>query len=285
MKEYRPRLNEKEYNIILKLRNDNPVQSTQAKILLFDIETAPFGAYAFSKWNDISDNFVLSDWNIICWSAKWLFEYKVYSMKCTVKEQKERNDKRVVEGLWQMLNECDILIAHNLKKFDKKIAQTRFFKHDLKLPSHYQEIDTLLTARKQFKITSNRLDFLAEEFLGIEGKMETEKKLWIKACGNPFQNIDPSEEAIGKMSIYCDQDVRVLEDVYLFLRPYITNHPNVALWEAYDEKICKACGGKEFTEIGEYTTIVNRYEGYRCVSCGSVHRDRKPIEKSKIKLR
>jgi hypothetical protein len=291
--QFRPRLTKSEYELILKSRSESNdkilkryKESPKAKILLFDIETSPFACYSFQKWGtNIGDNFILDDWNIISWSAKYLFEDEVHSMKITAKEQETRNDKRIVQGLWKMLDDCDILVAHNLKKFDKKVAQTRFFFHDLKMPSHYQEIDTLISARKQFKITSNRLDYIAQDFLGIEGKMQTEKNLWLNACGNPFKGIKPSQDAIDKMSIYCDQDVLVLEDVYIFLRPYITNHPNLALFIGSDNNICKACGHDEFESIGDYTTIVNIYDGFRCKNCGSVHRSKKAITQNKIALR
>lgn len=263
-------------------KNEN---QSLAKILLFDIETSPFLSYAFSKWNPMSDDFILKDSNMICWSAKWLFDEKIYSMKITPKEQEKGNDKRIAEGLWKMFDDADVIVAHNLKKFDKKIAQSSFIKHGLNLPSHYQEIDTLLTCRKQFKEVSNRLDYWTKNKMGIEGKKPTSSRLWVECSGDPFRGIKPNQESIDYMSEYCDHDVKMLEDLYLYLRPYITNHPNVALFTGSEIPICKACGHTEFDLIGEYTTIVNRYQGYRCKACGSVHRSRKAIEKSNVLLR
>lgn len=241
--------------------------SGNAKILLFDIETAPMICYAWSKYQTpISDSQIVQDWFIISWSAKWLFEDKVFSMCVNSKEALEANDKRVVEGLWQTLNEADIVIAHNLKKFDKKKAQTRFLKYRLGMPSHYREIDTLLTARKEFKISSNRLDYLAQ-WLGILGKLETPKGLW-----NDCMKGD--KQALNDMVKYCDQDVKVLEDVYLELRQWITNHPNINLFTGSLES-CKACGSQDLKPFGEYTTTVHIYEAFKCGECGSVHRSRK----------
>lgn len=237
------------------------------KILLFDIETAPMICYAWSKYQTpISDGQIVQDWFIISWSAKWLFDDKVFNMAVTPKEAKEANDRRVVEGLWQALHDADIVIAHNLKKFDKKKAQTRFLKYRLGMPSHYREIDTLLTARKEFKISSNRLDYLAE-WLGFEGKLDTPKGLW-----NDCMKGD--QQALKDMVKYCDQDVRVLEDVYLELRPWITNHPNINLFTGSLES-CKACGSQDLKPHGEYTTTVHIYEAFKCGDCGSVHRSRK----------
>ena len=285
--EYRPRLSKEEYQLILDHRGVNKEphfkSSNLPKILLFDIETAPLIAEMWSPWGDAIR--VLRDSNIICWSAKWLLDDKMYNASLKKKEIIKGDDERITRSLWQLFDEADILIAHNLNKFDKKVAQTRFFKYDLKMPSHYQKIDTLVTLKKEFKITYNRLDYVARNFLGYKGKLQTEKYLWHSVTGDIVNDIKPDMDAMQRMQDYCDQDVRVLEDVYMRLRPYITNHPNLALWIGSDERICKACGNNHFTQINDYTTLVNVYEAFRCNNCGSVHRSRKPIKNSNISLR
>jgi hypothetical protein len=240
------------------------------KIVLFDIETAPIKTYTWSKWQTpISDNQIIDDWFILSWSAKELFDNKTYHMVLTPEEVKDGDDKRITEGLWKVFDEADILIAHNLKKFDKKKANTRFLKHNLYLPSSYKDIDTLIEARKNFAITSNRLDYLAQ-FFGIEGKQDTPKGLW-NDC------MEGDEEALTMMWKYCNQDVKVLEDVYLRLRPYMTSHPNINLFIGSTEPKCKACGSSDLKQINDYYTTVQIYEGFRCGHCGSVHRGRKNV--------
>ena len=179
----------------------------KAKVLIFDTETSHIIARVWGLWKqNINHTDIIKDWHLLCWSAKWLFEDEVYNMSLTPKEVAEGHDKRISIGLWNMFDEADVIIAHNLKKFDRKVAQTRFIKNDLNLPSPYNEIDTLLHARKQFKISSNRLDYLGE-FLQIGRKIETEKGLWNKVEAG-------DAEAMDRMVTYCDQDVRLLEDVY-----------------------------------------------------------------------
>ncbi len=242
-----------------------------AKILLFDLETAPLKVYAWSKWQKgVSDDMIIQDWFILTWSAKWLFEDKVYTFKCTGLEALRGDDERITKDLWKMFEQADILIAHNLKKFDRKKANTRFLKHGLGLPSPYQQIDTLDHARKQFAITSNRLDYIASRFLNIEGKMETEKGLWWKA-------MEGDDKALTAMATYCDQDVRVLEDVYMWLRPYIQPHPNIGLFKEGAETSCTHCGGTDLKPIGSYYTYVNEYQAYRCGNCGGISRGRKTL--------
>ena len=246
------------------------LELSKPKVLIFDIETAPMICYAWHKYQDsIADNQIIQDWFIISWSAKWLFEDEMISMSVTSKEIKKANDKRVVEGLWKILDEADIVVAHNLRSFDKKKAQTRFLKHDLKLPSQYLEVDTLLTARREFKVSSNRLDYLAG-FLGLEGKLKTEQGLWNRC-------MEGDKQALEDMVTYCEQDVRVLEDVYLALRPYMKNHPNLGLFVDSNVSVCKSCGSHDLKPEGVYRTTSNIYEALKCNDCGSQHRAKQPI--------
>jgi len=47
------------------------------------------------------------------------------------------------------------------------------------------------------------------------------------------------------MEIYNRNDVSILEDLYLKLRPYIRNHPNLNLWNEEKISICPNCGNSE----------------------------------------
>lgn len=243
---------------------------TEPKILMFDIETAPMKAYTWGKWNqNINDDFIIQDWFILCWSAKWLFDDTVYNASLTKKEVKNGDDERIVRSLWAMMDEADVICAHNLIKFDNKKAKTRFMKHDMDLPRPYQMIDTLLHLRKAGAITSNRLDYIAKSFLGIEGKMDTPKGLWLDV-------MDGKEGAMETMQAYCDVDIRVLEDVYLRFRKYFQPHTNLSLFmENVNAPKCPTCGSTHLEEYGEYATTVNVYQSYKCGDCGSLSRARK----------
>jgi|DEB0MinimDraft_4_1074332.scaffolds.fasta_scaffold02009_5 DNA polymerase elongation subunit (family B) len=242
----------------------------QSKVLIFDLETAPLIAYTWGIWNvNINTDFIIRDWFVFCWSAKWLFDDKIMSEALTPKEIKKANDKRIIKKLWKLFDEADVIVAHNLDKFDEKRSKTRFLKHDLKLPSPYSKVDTLKVARRNFNIISNRLDYIGKDFLGIGGKMETPRGLW--------QSVDSGdEEAMATMVEYCERDVQLLEDVYLYLRPYHRQHPNISLMEEDDSHLhCKTCASSKLTECGEHKTMVAAYTAYRCGDCGSISYGRK----------
>lgn len=177
-----------------------------AKILLYDLETSHIIARVFSLWqNGINPDDVIKDWSLLCFSAKWLFEDEIMSFKMTEEELKTWDDRRIVKELWKLMDEATHIIAHNAAKFDNRKSNAKFLKYDLKLPSPYQTIDTLQHAKRKFALTSNRLSYIAE-YLGLESKMETSKGLWNKVEDGDF-------EALKEMDKYCQQDVKVLEEV------------------------------------------------------------------------
>lgn len=234
----------------------------KAKILVFDIETSPIKSYHWGIWQqNINTSAIIDDWFVISWAAKWLLEDEVISGVLTSKEIKKKDDERIVKGLWQLLNEADIVVAHNGKKFDIKKINTRFFYHDMGLPSPVKVIDTLQQVRSAMKLTSNRLDFIAK-FKGFEGKISTNFQLWIDC-------MEGKKKALKQMDKYCRKDVLELESVYLTLRPYMTSHPNIGMYVENDVTSCHTCGSDDLTLDGAYTTTYKSYDRFKCNNCGS----------------
>lgn len=236
------------------------------KILIFDLEMAPLRAYVWSRWKqNVSLNQTISENFIICWSAKWLYEDKVYGESLTTNEILEENDRRIVSDLWDLVNEADIIIAHNAKHADIPWMNSRFIIHGFLPTKPYQIIDTLEVAKKYFGFSSNKLDALAGYF-GIQHKLETGFELWAECMkGNP--------DALNYMLKYNNVDVKILEEVYLKLRPWIKNHPNVGNIMELD--VCPHCGCDSYEPLDEfYYTSVGKYRLYRCKDCGTVFRAR-----------
>ena len=239
------------------------------KVLLFDIETSPLQAFIFQKsvWKaNVGSDQVISEWFMLCYSAKWLFDDKVISERLTGKEARDENDGRIVKGLWKLLDEADIVIAHNGDSFDVPNMNTRFIVHGLPPTSPYQTIDTMLVARKQFGFTHNSLNGLAKIF-GFAPKLETDFDLW-KRC------VAGDDEALAYMQKYNMGDVEILEEVYMKLRPWIRSHPNLGLYVETDGAICPNCGSEDIEWTDKfYYTQTGKYATFRC-KCGSFGRSR-----------
>lgn len=245
------------------------------RILLFDIENAPNTAYIWSLYQEVlSESMLDSAWYILCWSAKWLGESKIYSSALIdfpqAFKKNPENDKLVLQKLWTLLDEADIVIAHNGKAFDVRKVNARFVMNGMLPPSPYKVVDTLLAARQYFFFTSNKLDDLGK-YLKVGEKVDTGGfKLW-KQCmmGN--------KTAWKKMVKYCKNDITLLEKVYLKLRPFIQNHPNLTVYDENDSHQCPKCNSDNLKKEGFFYTDVCKYQRYSCKDCGGWSRGRKNL--------
>jgi len=240
------------------------------KILIFDIETSPLLSYVFQKqvWNArITNDKIVSDWLVLCWSAKWLGSAEIMADKLTPDEILGEYDYRIINTLWKLFNEADVIVAHNAKGFDIPNMNSKFIIYDLNPPTPYSIVDTLDVARKRFGFTHNNLDYLCKIF-GFPAKLPTDFSLW-RGCmlGN--------QESIDKMQEYNINDVAILEEVYLKLRPWMNNHPNMSVYSDETVVECCNCGSKHVTKLPDqfYYSAVGKYEIYRC-ECGAISRGR-----------
>jgi RNase_H superfamily len=178
-----------------------------------------------------------------------------------------------VETLWHLLNQADIVVAHNGESFDIPKIKSRFLIHGLPPTTFYQQVDTKKVAAKEFGFESNKLEALARLF-GIEGKIETDFTLWSRC-------MDGNAEALIEMEAYNRQDIVVLEEVYLRLRPYIKSHPNWNLFTDSLNPVCPICGCEHLEPSGYYYfTQTGKYPNFRCMGCGALSRDRHSVYKS-----
>jgi hypothetical protein len=70
------------------------------------------------------------------------------------------------------------------------------------------------------------------------------------------------------MKDYNILDIVVLEELYLKLRPWASNHPNVAVYEETPEKpVCPKCGGTHLQYRGYAYTSTAKYHKLQCQSC------------------
>ena len=245
------------------------------KILSIDIETAPMVGYLWSLWSEVrSTDFIERDWYITSYAYKWLGNDEVHGrtlFECSKYgpyEAGKEDDRELVEDLWSLFDEADIVVAHNGDKFDIKKIKTRLVEHMFLPPAPFRTVDTLKICKREFGFTSNRLDHIAETLLG-EGKMENSGiSLWIGCIkGDP--------ESWHTMLEYNKKDVDILERVYLRIRAWDRSHPNVAVMLGIEESACTVCASTSLTPLAQSTaTNVSVFQTYRCDDCGHVMRGR-----------
>lgn len=244
-----------------------------ARILLLDIETAPMEADVWGMWkNNVGLNQLVKDWYILSWSAKWLgVDKPYYADQRNVPLDQIEDDSAILAKLHALLDQADVVVAHNAARFDVPKINARFIKAGFLPPSPYKIIDTLLIAKKQFKFSSNRLEYLAK-FLDVPQKKLAHHRFPGHALWTAVRK--GNKQAWAEMKTYNIADVYALEGVYLKLRPWDKLHPNVAVTEDSDEHLCPTCGSVHVTPRGFTHTNVGKYQRYVCGDCGSWSRSR-----------
>ena len=179
-------------------------------------------------------------------------DYKGYSKDKT-------NDKALVQELWKIFDDADIIVGHNGDKFDIKKANARFLVHGMKPPAPYKTIDTLKIARKHFKFDSNRLDDLAR-YLGVGRKLATQgKNTWLECMAG-------NKQAWALMKKYNKQDIVLLHKVHDAVHPWATTYPNMAVYVEADEA-CPHCMESKLQRRGVGYTKTGIHQRYQCTNC------------------
>jgi len=243
-------------------------------ILVLDIETAPNLAYVWKFWQEnISAKQVVSACTILCWSAKWLGEDEIFYADGRVNRNSipnAKHEKTLLAELIPLLEKADMVVGHNLSRFDMPKIRGRCLAYNLPIPSPYKEIDTYKIASKEFGFESNSLEYLSSILLD-EQKSSHKKfpgfELWSNCLsGNP--------DAWVEMKEYNIVDIKVTEALYLKIRAYSTSHPNVGVYYENKEITCPKCGSTNSNKRGHAYTATGKYQRYHCNDCGGWHRSR-----------
>lgn len=236
------------------------IDTTPPRTLFIDIETAAIEAKVWGLYDqNIALNQISQDWFILSYAARFLGEESMHYLDQRYSKP-IKDDRQLVEGIHYLLSRADIVIGHNIDRFDAKKINARFLKYGMDPLIHYQTIDTLKIARKFFALTSNKLEYLAK-FLGCSGLKSNHGKfpgmeLW-------DQCMDGNVEAFEEMEQYNKMDVVVLEEVYQKLVKY---DPRIGL-QAFHKRPTCSCGGQEFIKDGTTTTKQGMFYIFRCTTC------------------
>lgn len=236
------------------------------KVLLLDIETSPILAHVWALFDqNVALNQIEREWFVLSWSAKWLGDPPSKIMYMDQRRAKDiENDSRILKEIWALLDDADIVITQNGKKFDIKKLNARFMAHGFQPPSSFKQIDTLVIAKKYFAFTSNKLEWMTGKFCKKHKKSQHKKypgfMLWSECLKG---NI----EAWKEMEKYNKADVTSLEELYYKLIPWDSSL-NFNLYHEGTENTCK-CGSTKFIKKGFHYTSTGRYQRFRCTGCGA----------------
>lgn len=237
-------------------------KKTSAKILFHDIETSLAVSFHFGQWQqNLGIKQQVHESHLLSHSWAWN-DGEVRGSILTKEEVLERDDQRLVLEIWQLLDECDIYVAHNGKKFDVRKINGFFLKHGLPPPSPYKVVDTLLISRRKFGLPFHNLAYLAK-FLDVTRKIDNSGiDLWIDCAYG-------KQEALDEMLEYNLGDIVTLREIYYRLIMWDNEAVNMSLYEDAEGLVCPHCASTDISKLGgKYAfTAQRKYHVYRCKSC------------------
>lgn len=231
------------------------VQIPDQKILLLDIETKPTLAYVWRAYGEqnIGVEQIAEDGGVICVGAKWLGDKETHLFS-----DWEHGHIQMLEKVHDMMSFADAVVHYNGDRFDLPKLQGEFLLNGLGPTPPCTSIDCIKAVRK-FGFFMNKLAYIGP-LLTVGDKIKHEGfSLWTKV-------MEGDEAAQKRMAKYCVQDVKLLEKLYLKIRPFIRNHPHMGHVGAYE---CGACGSTHVQSRGTRRTRAYKIQRLQCQACGS----------------
>jgi len=181
---------------------DYPIIRLSPRTLYIDLEISLSEYYNFGNRvpsRYLSPKNLKNEYYIICWAAKWIGEKKIFSACVSPEDAGKWTDANIMFPLWALMDAADIVVGHNVDKFDVKRANTRFLVNGFKPPEKYRTLDTLKIARSKFAFESNTLDFISTRF-GFRPKDAMDGEDWRRV-------IEGDPATLRKMAKYNRGDV------------------------------------------------------------------------------
>ena len=187
---------------------------------MLDIETTPMQVYTWGLWDqNIGINQIIKSTEMMCFGAKWQGKSKII-FKSVHHDGKEA----MLKELHSLMEEADILIGWNSAAFDHKHIKREFLENGMTPPSTVKDLDLMSVVKANFKFPSNKLDYVAQA-LGVGAKFKHSGfELWI-GC------MDGDNKSWAEMKKYQIQDVKLLEDLYQVLVPWLPGASSVTIKE------------------------------------------------------
>lgn len=173
------------------------------RVLYFDVERSLMTLYGYElavKSGYINKEMIRSEAYIICWAAGWIGGKVIKSACVTQEEAMQKDDRRILQELWNLMDTADIITGHNMVGFDYKKVNQRFLVHGMGTPVVHKALDTLKMAKKHFPFESNSLEYISTH-LGGKPKLDVSIEDWIRI-------VETGDAAtLRKVMRYCRGDV------------------------------------------------------------------------------
>jgi DNA polymerase elongation subunit (family B) len=226
------------------------------RVLTLDIETSPALARIWQLYDiTVAVSQIVEPSRVLCYAGKWLGDKRT-----TCVSEFHDGKKVMVQTMWDMLNEADIVVGYNHVRFDIPHMNREFMLAGLVPPSPVQHIDLLTVMRRNFKMMSNKLGYVTDA-VGLETKLDTGgQALWNQVMAG-------DRAAWDKFRRYNIQDVVITEQLFTLLAPWIKS-PHAGLWTG-DMSSCYACGSTRLVAHGVTRSKTMAWPLTQCADCGA----------------
>jgi DNA-directed RNA polymerase subunit RPC12/RpoP len=240
-----------------------------------DIETSPILAHVWGLFDqNVGLNQIVEDWSVLAWAAKWLGEPASKAMYMDTRGQKNiRDDRKILKELWNLLDEADIVITQNGKRFDGPKLNSRFMLLGMMPPSPYQHLDTYQIVKRVAEFTSNKLEYLTDKFC-VKYKKLSHKRFPGMSLWN--ECLKDNKDAWNEMKEYNIHDVLSTEELYDKIKAWAPQTmPSVHIG---DNGKCGTCGKTTLQKRGYSYTKMYKVQRFQCTSCGSWMAGKKELQ-------
>ena len=233
------------------------------KPIVFDIETSPIVADVWGMWDqNVGLNQIRRDWRILSISWKELGAKRVHYRDAFTPEA----EKDMLADFWQVMNDTDVLIGQNIRKYDVRKLNARFIAERMPPYAPVRIVDTLAMAKRVGMFTSNKLEYLAKYATATRKDAHRQfpgHSMWTEfEAGNP--------RARAAMRAYNKDDVLATESLYLALAPWDRAHLTVDKGAG-----CPRCGGSlRLTDQVHTSAAGARRHLLQCEACNGWSRGR-----------
>jgi predicted SprT family Zn-dependent metalloprotease len=244
------------------------------KILTLDIETSPMEVYSYGLYDQNHGvDQIIKDWQLLSFAAKWLHKKTVIQ-----NDMSKGSEEDLVVDLRLLMEQADIIVTQNGKKFDIKKINAKIIEYSLKPAKRCQQFDTRMEAKKLYNFPSYSLEYMSKKLNKKYTKLKHKKfpgqELWTECLNN-------NPKAWKEMAKYNKWDVLATEELFIKMRPY-SNAINWCVYYGTDELIC-GCGSAKFNDNGHNYTATGKFKRYSCAKCGQELKHKKNLHKGKFR--
>lgn len=251
-----------------------------AKVLVVDVETQRGIVESFNLWPKyIPIDRVIRPTRLLCFAGKFTDESRMRFHPAWDDDDDDAY-RRMVQAAWDLLNEADVVVGWNNKRFDDQQFNAAFEKCGFGPVTPYKSMDLFQVARSKFSAgeMSLKLDWFSRMYLGDRKTNHGATDLWHDIRYGTRAERRAAQKIMREYNIH---DVELTEQLFHRIKPW--SNINFALYERLQDGLlhCTRCNSTNLKRDGKkfHHTSAQIYQMWRCKEpgCGATSRGAKTV--------